>query len=207
MTLVTNGIDTKKFRKANNPEIDRDSFIIGYAGIIGHAQNLTFVLEIAEKLLDNHKILFHLYGEGPEKSLVESWVVTHKLTNVRIFGHLSHDEVLTQMNTWSLGIVPLANTKLMSGALPSKMFEVMGSGIPVFLCAPKGEASKLIEDAHAGIWVSPDNVEHVAQSVISLFENKELLIHLGRNGKKFVDEFYDRDKILEQFNDVLEKMN
>jgi len=202
--LLTNGIDLKLLE--NRPKIirtDADHFIIGYAGILGYAQNIHIILDAAMQLSSHPNIEFHLYGTGPFLESLILKVQEHNLNNVKIFGHRSHEEIISLMDTWSIGLVPLADIPLMSGALPSKMFEVMGLGIPVLLCAPEGEASHLIQIANAGVWVKP-NPFILANAIFDLYIHTEQCSILGENGKQYCSLYFDREKIVDKFISVLE---
>lgn len=203
--LLTNGVDTAKFTFA---EFAKDSvaevcanktFLVGYAGVLGYAQKLECLLQTAELLREHQEIRFVLYGDGPLRESLTNWATEHQLTNVDFKGNLPHQEILAQMRHWQLGVVPLANTPLLAGALPSKMFEVMASGLPVLLSAPEGEASQLILNAHAGMVILPENPQMMADAILHLAQQPDLGQQLGANGQKYVMTYFDRAKIAQDF--------
>jgi len=202
--LLTNGVNLDQFpREEHNSQADAVTggcAVIGYAGILGHAQNLPSVLDAAvilKKISPGTKLVF--YGDGPlREDLIRQ---KHKLdlSNVFFAGHLAHNEIIKTMLSWHAGLVPLVNTSLMTGALPSKLFEVMASGRPVVLYAPKGEASDLLSSAEAGIWVSPDEPQLLAEAIARMVDDELKCKMLGRNGREFVAMHYDRAKIAQGF--------
>ena len=203
--LLTNGVDTAKFA---NDKITKEAvaeasadktFLVGYAGVLGYAQKLDCLLQAAELLREHQEIRFVLYGDGPLRESLTNWATEHQLTNVAFKGNLPHPEILAQMRHWQLGIVPLANTPLMAGALPSKMFEVMASGLPVLLSAPEGEASQLILNARAGMVILPENPQMMAEAILHLAQQPDLCQQLGANGQKYVMTYFDRAKIAQDF--------
>ena len=57
---------------------------------------------------------------------------------------------------WSLcdlALVHLRDSPAFADVLPSKIFEAMAMGLPVFLVSPEGEASELIQSHGAGVWI------------------------------------------------------
>lgn len=202
--LLTNGIDFEKFSRNNDDELRIDAkhqedFIIGYAGILGYGQNLGIIAVPAKKLQHIPDIQFHIYGTGPLKNELSSLFTEYSLNNIHLLGHFPHSEIITKMEAWAIGLVPLADTALMKGALPSKMFELMAMKLPVLLIAPQGEASTIIEDAKAGIWVEPKSEIAIYDAILTLYRDQKLAKMLGENGFNFVTKHFNREAIFLNF--------
>ena len=79
-------------------------------------------------------------------------------------------------SVWSLCDIALAHlrdTPLFAGALPTKMFEAIGMGLPIVLATPEGEASRLLRDIGAGVWVPPEDPAALASAIRSLHADPE----------------------------------
>lgn len=209
--LLTNGMgfdinDNRINSQVNNGGTLGDDFIIGYAGIIGYGQGLQKIFSSAKALQEaNPQIKFHVYGDGPLKDKLEEQLQELLIKNIEFKGHRLHDEILKIMPTWDIGMVCLEDVMLMSGALPSKMFEIMANKLPVLLIAPKGEASIVVEEANAGLWVEPNSSDLITQAILELYENPELRIGLGRNAYECVQEKFNRETIFRDFLNYLQK--
>lgn len=202
--LLTNGIILKSLVNEYNPKPTKtDRFIIGYAGVFGYAQDLQKVIETALELINYPEIEFHLYGDGPILDSLKKEAEKHNLKNVMFLGHRAHPEIISLMGSWKIGLVPLLDVPLMSGAIPSKMLEVMGLGLPVLLWAPEGEASHIILKANGGIWVSPDSPISLAEAIIRLYNDQDLCNTLGKNANHYVKQHFDRNAILKKLINVL----
>ena len=75
--LITNGVDLSAFREPSPPEESRilrrefglgEDFVVGYAGLHGHAQGLETILRAAQLLENAPDVVFALFGEGPLKA-------------------------------------------------------------------------------------------------------------------------------------------
>ncbi len=206
--LMTNGVDLREFVSGDRTAATSGCgcALVGYAGVLGHAQDLLSVLDAARTLLRSSpgtRLAF--YGDGPLREDLQKRASELGLTNVFFGGHLSHAEVIECMRSWRAGIVPLVDAALMRGAVPSKMFEAMAAGCPVVLYAPEGEASELLSRAKAGVWVPAGRPADLAEAISELIKDPERCAALGGNGRAFVREHYDRARIAAGFAEAVQR--
>ncbi len=200
--LLTNGVDLQKLpgpKEIAPPGVRATPFVVGYAGILGHFQGLSVLVQAANLLRNEPGLGFFVYGDGPLREDLVVEAARLGLTNIEFKGHCTHGEILQRMQDWGAGLVPLINAPLMAGALPSKMFEVLASALPVILCAPVGEASSLIGRAQAGVCVPPGDAQGLADAVRRLAADRARCAELGRNGREYVVRHYDRAEIACRF--------
>lgn len=202
--LLTNGVDTALFSKANRDETLREElgiagkFALVYAGIHGLAQGLEVMVRAAERLRDYPEIAIVFVGEGPEKEQLVKLAQELELTNVYFLPLQKKKDMPRLLASMDATIIPLKKLDLFKGALPSKMFEALACELPIVL-AVDGEARVLIEAAEAGIYVEPENVDEMSAAVLKLYQNPDLVKTLGANGRVYVEEHYSRRRILEKF--------
>ena len=91
-------------------------------------------------------------------------------------------------------MILLRRSDLFKTVLPSKMFEAMAMGRPIVL-GVEGEARALLDEAGAGIGITPQSAEELAAAVKRLADDRELRARLGASGSTFVRENYDRSKL------------
>lgn len=82
------------------------------------------------------------------------------------------------------------------------MFEIMAMEKPVILSV-NGESKEILEKAKAGIHVEPENVDMLKNAILNLYQNPEKAKQLGTNGRRFVKEFYNRNKLAKDYIDIL----
>jgi glycosyltransferase involved in cell wall biosynthesis len=202
--LLTNGVDPSDF--VASTAVGAEVMLVGYAGVLGHAQELDVVLDAAALLREESSIRFVFYGDGPLGEDLRAKAASLQLTNVEFGGHRSRAEVLQAMRNWSAGIVPLKNVPLFAGALPSKMFEVMGAALPVVLFAPRGEASQIVEQAGGGVWAPAGDPQALANELRRLAADPELRRRLAASAREYVVQHFDRRKIAKEFAAVVEQV-
>jgi glycosyltransferase involved in cell wall biosynthesis len=207
---LKNGVDldyydpskiSSTWRKENN--FTRDDFLLIYAGILGHAQGIEVILKAAKSLIIFDKIKFIIYGDGPEKDKLHDLKKSYNLTNVFFFPPEPKSKMPSILVEMNAAIIPLKKLDLFKGALPSKTFENLALEKPILL-GVDGEAKDLfIEKGEAGLFFEPENGEDLSEKILNLYSSKELILKLGKNGRAFVFDYFNRDKIAADFHRLL----
>lgn len=205
---LSNGVDTDLFRpELRSDELRRElfqgkPFIAIYAGLHGIAQGLGQLIESIAKLKDLVDFSMVFVGDGPEKVDLISKAREMGLTNIRFLDPFPHHLMPSVLASTDVALVPLKNR--LPGAVPSKIYEAMGSGLPVVLVAD-GEAAKIISETEAGVVVSPGDTETLASVLRDLSQNLEKRLLMGQNGRAAAEKRFDRKLIANAFVDFLEE--
>jgi glycosyltransferase involved in cell wall biosynthesis len=212
IAFIPNGVDLEKFvpdsRRVEVRELVRtelgfnDHFVVGYAGLHGLAQGLETVLESARLLSDFPEILIGLIGDGPERSRLRELAEKSGLTNVRFIPTQPASRMAEVLSALDVALAPLKRHPLFKGALPSKMFEAMGAGLPVIVSVD-GEARAIIEKARGGIYVEPESPRQMADAILQLYLDPALRHSLGENGRRYVGSHYSRSEAARKFEQLL----
>jgi glycosyltransferase involved in cell wall biosynthesis len=198
--LLTNGVDTAKFRPLPQAraraELGWDGrFTALYAGTHGLAHGLTTVLEAAERLRDRSDIRIVLVGDGPAKADLVVQAQRCGLKNVTFLEPQPHDRMPLLLASADVCLVPLRKVAIFEGALPSKMYEAMACARPLVL-GVEGEARRMVEqEAGAALAVEPENAEALASAILYLREHSEVAEALGQRGRVFVEARFDREQL------------
>jgi glycosyltransferase involved in cell wall biosynthesis len=205
--LLTNGVDTGVFHPAPpNADLARkygldERKIFLYAGTHGMAQGLDTVLEAAKQTA-NPQVLYVLVGEGAEKEALTKRVAAEGIANVRLLPNQPKSVMPDLLNLAYATIIPLKRLDLFKAALPSKMFESMATAKPI-VASLWGEAAELIESAHCGLVVAPEDASALREAVEKLAEDPSMARELGENGRRYVASHFDRAVIAKQFIELL----
>jgi colanic acid biosynthesis glycosyl transferase WcaI len=139
---------------------------------LGIALGLANVLKAAELLRDK-PITFLFVGAGAEREMLVEDAARRQLPNVT-FVPMQPKEAMAGI--WSLcdvALVHLKDSPAFAEVIPSKIFEAMAMGLPIILVSPSGEASKIIADDEAGLWVPAGNPAALAEAAATLFAQPE----------------------------------
>lgn len=200
ITIVPNGVDTRTFKPLRTKK-DR----IIYAGNIGHAQDLEKVVLAVKKLNERFPMQLFLVGDGDIKKELEELVKREDMDGTVVFtGGLSREKIPCLIAQSRLGVAPLKNLISLRYAIPTKAYEYMACGIP-FVGTGSGEIENLVKASEGGV-VAESTVDSIYHNLLRLLENGDLMEKLGKNGRKFVEKFYDRRKIAEQLLQTIKKV-
>lgn len=209
MSLVHNGVDADLFLPGDRNNNVRhnlgwgDKFVSLYLGTHGMAHALETVLRVAEKMRDDPTKLFVFVGEGAEKDRLKALAAEWNLPNVQFIDQQPREKVTEFYAACDVGIVCLRNSPRFREVLPSKIFEYLGMERPVVLSVA-GEAAKLVRLANAGICVPPEDVDAMAAAVESLAHDRERLDAMGRDGRAYVRQHFDRRALAQKYLVILD---
>jgi glycosyltransferase involved in cell wall biosynthesis len=205
---LPNGVDTHRFHPGLRSDearrelaADPDACIAIYAGLHGAAQGLGQVLEAAARLRDT-RLSFALIGDGPEKQALVARARSLGLDRVRLLEPRPRGEMARLVASADLALVPLG--VWLPGAVPSKLYEAMGAGLPVVLVA-KGEAVELVARAGAGLTVEPGDLDGLTEALRALAGDPARRRQLGAHARAAAVERHDRAAIAANFIRHLEE--
>jgi glycosyltransferase involved in cell wall biosynthesis len=85
------------------------------------------------------------------------------------------------------------------------MLEAMASGTPVIL-GVEGQAQEILEEAQAGVCVTPEDSDALTAAITHLYSEPELRRQLGRNGQQYITEKLSREATARSYLELLTRM-
>lgn len=204
---LLNGVDTTRFKPERRTEAARSilshngSCVALYAGLHGLAQGLDQVLAAAEIMGEGSQVEFVLIGDGPEKKRLVKEARDRSIANVAFLEMSAAKDIPALLASADVALVTLKT--YISGAVPSKLYEAMASGLPVVLVAD-GEAAEIVRHHNVGITVRPGDVHGLIKALQALINDPTLRRRLGENGRRVAEKYFDRTIIADRFIDHLE---
>jgi len=210
--VVENGVDTSLFsRLVSNVALRRelgaeDKFVASYIGTIGNAHGLETLLEAASRLREKApRVLFLLVGEGAEKARIISLAHSRGLTNVRFVDQQPREKIPDYIRASDACLVLLKRAELFKTVLPTKMLEFMSCARPVIL-GVDGHAHAVMEQANAGIFITPEDPAALADAILRLAADPALRESLGRNGRQHILRYFSRQDTAKVYLEVLQDL-
>jgi len=198
--VIKNGVDASVFKPhvGENPlrsELKLEGkFVAAYFGTHGMAHKLEIILEAASLLRENPQIVFLLVGDGAERSRLLALRDAQGLSNVMMLDQQPKANMPLLWDLAAVSVVHLKKSPLFKTVIPSKIFESMAMEKPV-LIGVEGESAEIIAKAGAGICIEPENAQQLADAVLRLASDPEMLRSMGAKGRAFVIDNFDRDQL------------
>ncbi len=207
--VIPNGVDTELFQP---DAVARgrwrsvfgwgEKFVVLYAGAHGLANDLGQLLDVARELRHEPKILIATVGDGMYRKELETQARREGLSNFQLLGPYPKSDVPGILNAADACAAVLQENPTFRTVYPNKMFEYMAVEKPVLLVID-GVARELVEEARAGVYVPPRDARAFAEAVRKLTSDDVMATSMGRRGREFVKERFDRDVLATRMLDAL----
>ena len=179
--------------------------IVMYSGNLGRYQPLEVMIGAANELKDRKDISFLFVGNGGKKLKIQNMAKYMNLNNVKFLPFQPLDrlsESLSMADVSLMGIYPENEGVIM----PSKLYSLLAIGKPIICVTdPESEVAKILEQAGAGIQASVNDSRDLAKKILTIIDDQEKAIAMGKNGRKYFLEHFERKVITRQWNSILNK--
>ena len=210
--LIPNGCDLNLFGNASadpwRPEgVGANDLMAVFTGTHGIANGLDAVLDAAKELKQRGRkdIKLVMIGDGKLKQDLVKQAQNESLDNCIFHTPVSKFKLSGLMRSSDVGLMILANVPAFYyGTSPNKFFDYIASGIPVLNNYP-GWVADLIDEHHCGIVVPPETPKAFADALEKMANARKTLDDMGKNGLFLAKKIFNRERLADQFVDVLEK--
>jgi colanic acid biosynthesis glycosyl transferase WcaI len=197
--LVRNGVDESllhKFDPSIPPEGDRLTLL--YAGLVGHAQGLEVLLDVAER---DPSIDVVVAGDGPRRVELELEARRRAIPNLAFLGYLSPDALVEAYHRADVLFAQLRSSELHTlTAAPSKLLEYMAAGRPI-VYGGEGAAAGLIDQVGCGVVVSPGDGDAIIAALSELTPGEREI--RGRRGRVYLEALPSRAAEMRRFGEIV----
>ena len=186
--------------------LDRSKFYIEYSGNIGLTQNMDMLLEVmAELQVSYPDINLVLVGEGAYKAQVEKIVAEKQLKNVHLLPFQPYEDISYVFSLGDAGLV-ISKPGVGANSVPSKTWSIMSASRPVLANFDENELKQIVETHHCGIFTKAGDKEAFKQSIFTLYNNREMAVEMGKNGRQFVMDNLTREVGTQKYVDVIKSV-
>ena len=205
---IPNGTLPHHFKPApSSPELRvesgmHDRFLLTFAGTQGIAQGLSSVLQTAELCRSDPTIGFIFIGAGPAHQELVVEKDRRNLGNVYFKDQVPMSDIISSLNASDALLVPLRNDPAFDTFVPSKLFDYMACEKPILL-GVNGEAAEILQESGGGLHFEPENPQSLLAVIRKLQENPALCREMGKRGRRYVLQNFDRRKQAMQLEKLL----
>jgi len=178
-------------------------FVAVFAGAHGRLNALGWVLRAAALLKDDPDIRIVLIGDGVLKPALREQARRDGLQNVLFLDPVPKERLAGVLKACDLGLMTLENLPILDTACPNKFLDYMAAGLPV-LVNFNGEAGWITEREGCGVVVPPEDPQAMAEALRRCAADRAGSRDMGRRGQVLVGKAFDRRRLVEEFERVLQ---
>lgn len=211
ISIIKNGADLSTYGRPLDPiQLEslreqlgfRGKFVASYLGTIGMAHRVDVIFEAAQRCNDAD-VVFLVAGTGAERKNLEVMQDRARLHNFVLLDKQPKDLVPYLLALSDVSVVHLAASPLFRTVIPSKVFEAMAMERPIVL-GVEGETKEIVEEAHAGIPITPENADELLEAVLRLKNDRVLYSGMAASGKSYVHRWHNRSRLAREYWKLLE---
>jgi glycosyltransferase involved in cell wall biosynthesis len=203
------GVDTERFRpEPRSPElVERyglGDFTVLFVGRLTKDKGVAYLLAALERFKASgadFKAL--IVGSGDQEAALKEFVAEHGLTDDVVFtGWVPSEELVDYYNTADVFVGPsIVGDKGWEEALGLVFVEALATGLPV-VTTRTGGIGDVVEDGVTGFMVDQRSADQLAERLTALYEDRELLARLGRNGRTVVEKKFSWATVADRYEAV-----
>lgn len=204
--LVPNGADAETFKPLSIKGKD-ESFTVFYSGGIGGYYRLDVAVKALKKLVDSglRNVKMVIVGEGGIEKVLTLALELGISNNIEYKGVINDKAKLARLIAEAdVGLIPYDDNPLWKNSLPAKFFEYCACGIPILATVYEDSIlAKLIKEYKIGLTVLPLDEEKLAEAIHRIYQNRSFREEAGKRARLLIEEKFDRNKIAEEFLDLV----
>jgi len=196
---VPNGVDIDRYTPAET-DFDGTKTVV-YTGNVGYAQDLESCIRAVGQL-ERSDVVFRIVGNGDRMPALQRLVAAEGLDDIVEFeGLVPREAVPGFIEEAEIGLAPIKSDEALEYAVPTKTFEYLACEVPV-VATGTGEIESVIEASDGGVVVDNDP-DAIATALERFLDDPQRRESLGENGRRHVEERYDRAAIARRLEEIL----
>ena len=211
ITFIPYGADISMFHPDVKPSQIREElnlqnkFVVLYTGAMGQANDIYTILRVADRLRDQENISIVLFGDGKEKRNLQAEAQKLGLMNLIFAGVRPKHQIPSIVASADVCLAILQDIPMFRTTYPNKVFDYMAAGKATILVID-GVIRSIIEDSQGGVYVPPGDDQRLAQTILDLTKNPDVLKTMGENARAYLLKNLDREKMLDQSRTLFQKL-
>jgi glycosyltransferase involved in cell wall biosynthesis len=207
--VITNGVDPHRFGRDFADDNARELLgrepgpIFIFAGLLGLAQGLDQILDLAKSLGNEIPGRFVLVGDGPTREHLQDRIERESIGRIKLVPAQPRERIPALLAAADVAIITLGMS--IPGAVPSKIYEAMATSLPILLVAD-GEPARRIQEASCGLAVPPGESDRLRATFEELVQNATRREQMGAAGRVAAETVYNRDRIAERLDQFLSRL-
>ena len=184
--------------------VTSNEFVIGMQGRMDTGKDFATLLRAfagVSRLPTGVSLKLELAGDGPDRLHLEDLAAELGIAErVKFLGFVRHDALIEAMRGWNTAVLCTLGETLSMAIL-----EAWALGLPLISNDVSG-VGDLIQNNHDGLLVEPSHPALLTEGIQLLINDAPLRRKLGGNGRKRVEDHFDRKTIWAQYERLIQNL-
>jgi glycosyltransferase involved in cell wall biosynthesis len=193
---IYNSIDTDNFSPIKSSNSNNNLLFVGTICEKKGIRQLVLAMPIIKKVIPDIQLKIigndRVINNKSYKEYLETFIKDDVKNNIKFLGQVSNEQIPKHISESKICVYP---SHMESFGLT--WLEALSMGKPLVL-GNVGPAKELTKENETAILVNPYNVIEIAEAVIKLLSNSELLIKMGINARKDILERFSSEAIIKK---------
>jgi glycosyltransferase involved in cell wall biosynthesis len=209
VSTVYSGVDLNRFRPGLDASVFRQKYqlgeakIVAYIGTLGTAYDPITMLETAKRFIDRDDVRFLILGTGTQKQVVSDRLAQGDLPNVRWIEWVDYADIPQAWAATHIAFWGLYNHPLHRGALGTKLYEALASGVPVAV-ALAGVVADVLRASGAGLSSPFEDVDGLSANIRRLLDDPDLYQQCSQKARAYAEQHFDHERAVSAYEVALE---
>lgn len=181
-----------------SPQFNYKDESIVYFGRLSKEKGINILLDAIKGLDAYLKII----GDGPERNNLEEKVRREGIENVIFLGFLEKEELKKEVSGAMFSVLP----SICYENYPYGIIESFALG-KLVIGSDIGGIPELIKEGETGFLFKTGSAEDLKNKILQLINNKELIIRLGQNARKYIEDNHNPNRcygsLMKEYNSIL----
>jgi glycosyltransferase involved in cell wall biosynthesis len=194
--VIPLGVDTNTFKPTASPNSENPEILyIGSLYPLKGVQHLIHAFSIVTQQHPNARL--RIIGTGPQENSLKNLTNTLQLNKNIIFqGYIPHTKIASYYQKCTIFCFPSQGEPF-----GKSIIEAMACAKPV-IATNTGGAPEIIKNNKTGILTSPAQPKQLAQKILYLLNNPDIMQKLGQNARRTAENKYSWEKIAEKYHNI-----
>jgi glycosyltransferase involved in cell wall biosynthesis len=200
--VIYNGVDLKKYIQYSEMNYHFKEPIVGMIANFRKQKDHNTFLKAATIVLKKKKyVSFLLLGSGRFENEMMKYARSLGILDSVIFcGRKTGKELYAVLRRFTISVLSSTNE-----GMPNAILESMAFGIPV-IANPSGGVPELVEDGVTGYLFPYKRPDILAEKIIYLLNNKKIVVEMGKNGRRKVEQKFNYSLICRRYEELYDKL-
>lgn len=171
----------------------QDKFVVGYSGNLGRAHEFGTVLDAAENLKPDPRIIFLIIGGGAQLEKIKAETSARGLDNFVFKPYQPRERLAESLSVPDVHLISL-KPELEGLIVPSKFYGIAAAGRPaIYIGDGEGEIALILQQNMAGFAVAQSQSQGLANTLNKLINKRSEASQTGINARSSLVNYYSRN--------------